>query len=214
MPDEIDPGPREMAGQPFGCVELYAGNEWAHRHVELPGLDGDVIALPSEGREGGDLYALFSCRGARIARIVLADAVGHGFSAGQIAARIHRLLHEFRDIWDAGALLAALNNTFLADQKPGAPLRLTTVATANYNCGTGEFSYAYAGHPRMLLWRVRSTEWCPLGKEVDGGGLNFLQYRHGGSEVSIEPNGNVYPCCIKTKMPIGNVARENLETIL
>jgi hypothetical protein len=136
------------------------------------------------------------------------------FSAGQIAARIHRLLHEFRDIWDAGALLAALNNTFLADQKPGAPLRLTTVATANYNCGTGEFSYAYAGHPRMLLWRVRSTEWCPLGKEVDGGGLNFLQYRHGGSEVSIEPNGNVYPCCIKTKMPIGNVARENLETIL
>jgi hypothetical protein len=46
------------------------------------------------------------------------------------------------------------------------------------------------------------------------GGLNFLQYRHGGSEVSIEPNGNVYPCCIKTKMPIGNGARENLETIL
>ena len=46
------------------------------------------------------------------------------------------------------------------------------------------------------------------------GGLNFLQYSHSGSEVSIEPNGNVYPCCIKTKMPIGNVARENLETIL
>ncbi|MCI0623692.1 MAG: SPASM domain-containing protein [Acidobacteria bacterium] len=46
------------------------------------------------------------------------------------------------------------------------------------------------------------------------GALNFLQYRHSGSEVSIEPNGNVYPCCIKTKAPIGNVAQEKLELIL
>ena len=46
------------------------------------------------------------------------------------------------------------------------------------------------------------------------GGLNFLQYRYAGSEVSIEPNGNVYPCCIKTKAPIGNVAEEPLYTIL
>jgi len=150
-------------------VELYAGNERAHRHVQLPGLEGDVIALPSEGREGGDLYALFSCGGERFARIVLADAVGHGFSASGIAAYIHRLLHEFRDIRDTGALLAALNDTFLASQKPGAPLRLTTVATANYNCETGEFSYAYAAHPRMLFWRARFREWFPLGDDIEGG---------------------------------------------
>ena len=46
------------------------------------------------------------------------------------------------------------------------------------------------------------------------GGLNFLQYRHSGSEVSVEPNGNVYPCCIKTKMPIGNLLVQKLEDIL
>jgi hypothetical protein len=46
------------------------------------------------------------------------------------------------------------------------------------------------------------------------GGLNFLQYRYSGSEVSIEPNGNVYPCCIKTKAPVGNVVEEPLESIL
>ena len=46
------------------------------------------------------------------------------------------------------------------------------------------------------------------------GGLNFLQYRYAGSEVSIEPSGNVYPCCIKTKVPIGNVAEEPLYSIL
>jgi hypothetical protein len=46
------------------------------------------------------------------------------------------------------------------------------------------------------------------------GGLNFLQHRHSGSEVSIEPNGNVYPCCLKTRAPVGNVAEEPLEAIL
>ena len=46
------------------------------------------------------------------------------------------------------------------------------------------------------------------------GGLNFLQYRYSGSEVSVEPNGNVYPCCMKTQLAIGNVLEERLETIL
>jgi len=46
------------------------------------------------------------------------------------------------------------------------------------------------------------------------GALNFLQYRYQGSEVSVEPNGNVYPCCIKTKAPIGNLLTERLEAIL
>jgi hypothetical protein len=46
------------------------------------------------------------------------------------------------------------------------------------------------------------------------GGLNFLQYRHSGSEVSVEPNGNVYPCCLKTRLPIGNLLEQGLEEIL
>jgi hypothetical protein len=42
------------------------------------------------------------------------------------------------------------------------------------------------------------------------GGLNFLKIGEAGSEVSIEPNGNVYPCCLKTKVPIGNLTEEML----
>ena len=44
--------------------------------------------------------------------------------------------------------------------------------------------------------------------------MNFLQYKQKGSEVSIEPNGNVYPCCAKTKKPIGSLLEEPLESIL
>lgn len=46
------------------------------------------------------------------------------------------------------------------------------------------------------------------------GGLNFLQHRYNGSEVSVEPDGSVYPCCIKTKLPIGNLLEDNLIDIL
>lgn len=46
------------------------------------------------------------------------------------------------------------------------------------------------------------------------GGLSFLNHRYSGSEVSIEPDGSVYPCCVKTKLPIGNLVDENLIEIL
>lgn len=46
------------------------------------------------------------------------------------------------------------------------------------------------------------------------GGLNFLNHGRIGSEVSIEPGGNVYPCCLKTKAPLGNLTEEPLIDIL
>ncbi len=150
-------------------MELYAGNERAHRHVELPGLEGDVIALPSEGREGGDLYALFSCGADSYARIVLADAVGHGFTASGVAMHVHRLLHKYSDVRDVAALLAALNDTFeVGGPTPGKPLRLATIVTANYDRDTGELNYAYAAHPRMLQWHAREKKWYAIGEGLEG----------------------------------------------
>ena len=46
------------------------------------------------------------------------------------------------------------------------------------------------------------------------GGINFLKHGRAGSEVSIEPDGSVYPCCIKTKLPLGNLTEERLIDIL
>lgn len=46
------------------------------------------------------------------------------------------------------------------------------------------------------------------------GGLNFLEHHYSGSEVSVEPNGNVYPCCMKTQLAIGNLLEDKLEAIL
>ena len=46
------------------------------------------------------------------------------------------------------------------------------------------------------------------------GGLNFLNHGYAGSEVSIDPTGDVYPCCIKTAHPLGSLLEEPLREIL
>lgn len=46
------------------------------------------------------------------------------------------------------------------------------------------------------------------------GGLNFLRHAYNGSEVSVEPDGSVYPCCVKTARPLGNLTEEPLIEIL
>lgn len=46
------------------------------------------------------------------------------------------------------------------------------------------------------------------------GGLGFLNYGRQGSEVSVDPDGRVYPCCLKTRLAIGNLLEENLESII
>jgi serine phosphatase RsbU (regulator of sigma subunit) len=162
------------AARPFGCMELWAGNERAHRSLELAGLEGDVIAVPSGGDEGGDLAAVFSCSDC-IARVVLADCVGHGYVASGVARHVHKLLHKFHDIRDTSGLLAALNDEFtLGTVSTEEGLRLTTVVTGTYDGTSGEFNFAYAAHPRMLVWREREGRFFELGEGLENLPLGFI----------------------------------------
>jgi serine phosphatase RsbU (regulator of sigma subunit) len=159
--------------RPFGCMELWAGNERAHRSLELAGLESDVIAVPSDGETGGDLSAVFSCSD-NIARVVLADCVGHGYLASGVARHVHHLLHQFQDIRDTAGLLAALNDSFTLSNDSASPLRLTTVVTGTFDGTTGEFNFAYAAHPRMLLWREQQMRFFELGEGLEGLPLGFI----------------------------------------
>ena len=172
QPQEFDCTKTVM--RPFGCMELWAGNERAHRSIELAGLESDVIAVPSGSDKGGDLSAVFSCSD-NIARVVLADCVGHGYSAAAVARHVHHLLHKYQDIRDTAALLAALNDAFtLSNEESQGPLRLTTVVTGTYDGISGEFNFAYAAHPRMLWWREREKEFVELGEGVEGLPLGYI----------------------------------------
>ena len=46
------------------------------------------------------------------------------------------------------------------------------------------------------------------------GGLNFLNVGFSGSEVAVDPDGNLYPCCRKTRLAYGNLCEEPLLEIL
>ena len=171
-PEELNCARTAM--RPFGCMEVWAGNEKAHRSLELAGLESDVIAVPSEGDKGGDLTAVFSCSDS-IARVVLADCVGHGYTASGVARHVHYLLHQFQDIRDTAGLLAALNDAFtLSNESSKGPLRLTTVVTATFDGTTGEFNFAYAAHPRMLLWRDQEKRFLELGEGLEGFPLGYI----------------------------------------
>jgi len=155
-------------------MELWAGNEKAHRSLDLAGLESDVIAVPSGGDKGGDLSAVFSCSD-NLARVVLADCVGHGYTAAGVARHVHHLLHKFQDIRDTAGLLAALNDAFtLSNEKSNGPLRLTTVVTGTFDGASGEFNFAYAAHPRMLLWRERERRFLELGEGLEGFPLGYI----------------------------------------
>lgn len=155
-------------------MELWAGNERAHRTLELAGLEADVIAIPSGADRGGDLSAVFSCSD-NIARVVLADCVGHGYVASGVARHVHKLLHKFQDVRDTAGLLASLNDEFtLGEEHSGEALRLTTVVTGTFDGGTGEFNFAYAAHPRMLLWRAREGKFFEIGEGMENLPLGFV----------------------------------------
>src|ERR1700732_4504642 len=183
------------AVRPFGCMELWAGNERAHRSLELAGLEGDVIAVPSGADRGGDLAAVFSCSDS-IARVVLADCVGHGYVASGVARHVHRLLHKFQDIRNTAGLLASLNDEFTLDSEESSDaLRLTTVVTGTFDGGTGEFNFAYAAHPRMLLWRAREGKFSELGEGLENLPLGFVTGEmYSEQSIQLRPGAMILAC--------------------
>ncbi|MBV6434710.1 MAG: hypothetical protein IANPNBLG_04986 [Bryobacteraceae bacterium] len=70
--------------------------------------------------------------------------------------------------------------------------------------------------PRGRAWRNGLSTADLTGNFCNrwSGGLNFLAQGFSGSEVSVDPDGNVYPCCLKTKKPVGNLLERPLEDIL
>ncbi|MDH4384524.1 MAG: SPASM domain-containing protein [Caulobacter sp.] len=70
--------------------------------------------------------------------------------------------------------------------------------------------------PRGRAWTndLSTADWNTNFCARHSGARSFLDYRAVGSEVAIEPNGDVFPCCLKTGAPIGNLTEEPLLEIL
>jgi hypothetical protein len=103
--------------------------------------------------------------------------------------------------------------------------RLRVPAACEDAAGPGPFFLFFGAQPELWigeLWprgraftnglsqATYATNFCARWS----GGRHFLDHDAAGSEVAIEPDGSVYPCCLKTKAPLGNLTEERLLDVL
>jgi hypothetical protein len=104
-------------------------------------------------------------------------------------------------------------------------LKAKSPATRRDAMGEGPFFLFFGAQPELWIGELwpRGRAWANGLSNATydtnfcarwSGGRNFMNYGEAGSEVAIEPDGSVYPCCLKTKAPLGNLTEERLTDIL
>ncbi|MGQ9365136.1 SPASM domain-containing protein [Azospirillum sp. ST 5-10] len=119
------------------------------------------------------------------------------------------------------------------ERKEALRARLTTLF-ARLGLVPGGAAEGDPGQPSYSFFGATPDQWIgkiwPRGRAWDNGlstatladnfcsrwsgGLGFLRHGFAGSEVAVEPNGAVYPCCLKTAAPLGSLLEEPLTDIL
>jgi serine phosphatase RsbU (regulator of sigma subunit) len=116
---------------------------------QIPGLDLAVRYLPAtHGADvGGDWYDAFPLEGGRIA-LVTGDVAGHSIGSASIMGQVRSMLRAYAiDNPDPSRVLRR-TNTALARLLPET---LASVVYAVLDLGTGELTYANAGHPPPIV---------------------------------------------------------------
>lgn len=103
--------------------------------------------------------------------------------------------------------------------------KLKTPAPTRSERGKGPYFLFFGAQPDLWIGELwpRGRAWANGLSDATyetnfcarwSGGKNFLNHGQAGSEVAIEPDGSIYPCCLKTKAPLGNLTEEKLVDIL
>lgn len=216
--DLADPDGAGGFRQKIGRVIL-AGGEILLDAVREPVLYPAIALLHERYRAQGGVKVIIQTTGDILTVRVLRELLDRGVWMVSVSGldSFHAGLEEqqARD-----ALQARLTAMF-----DGAGMRPTEPETMGADIATGPYYQFFGATPDSWigkLWPRGRAQANELSRATIAdnfcngwsGGLNFLQPGYSGSEVSIEPNGNVYPCCIKTRRPIGNLLHQRLEDIL
>ena len=144
--------------QPWYCDVVWGGNRSALERFAMPGLEGCLLSLPCAHRQsGGDIYHVTVCDQGVFSKFILVDVAGHDAAAADIASHLQAPLHRLMNQLDNSAILHELNNNILDNLLPGT---FATATAATYNHWDHSWTYAYAGHPYMLI--RRDGVWEPL----------------------------------------------------
>jgi sulfatase maturation enzyme AslB (radical SAM superfamily) len=218
----LDPADPDEQGKPrekTGRIIL-AGGEVLLQPVRQKLLYPILDLLHEKYKNNGGVKLFVQTTGDVLTERILDEVLQHHVSHVSVSGIDHH--HEGLETNEAQKKLVERLTQLFESRRMQASANIADKAGIEEHAVTYSFFGATRDSWIGALWprgRAALNELSTAGAEDNfcnrwSGGLNFLQYRYAGSEVSIEPNGNVYPCCIKTKAPIGNVAEEPLYTIL
>jgi hypothetical protein len=218
--DTADPGPDGRFREKRGRIIL-AGGEILHKAVREPVLYPLLELIFQRYREAGGVEIIVQTTGDLVTDRIITellerhtdkisvsglDAYHEGLESEDARAALRDKLTRMFE--SHGMRIDAGTGPLPVDQAPDGP-------TFSFFGATPE-SWIGALWPRGRA-QQNELSTADLGENFCNrwsGGLNFLEYKHSGSEVSIDPDGNVYPCCIKTKKAIGSLLEEPLHEIL
>jgi hypothetical protein len=200
---------------------ILAGGEILHKAVRETILYPAVAMLRERYREAGGVEIIIQTTGDLVTESIAAELLALGVSKISVSGmdQYHEGLAEEAEREALRNKLTRIFESLGMTHDPGkrAPLATDPESTPAFSF-FGATPDAWIGK----LWprgRALQNELSTATLEDNfcnrwSGGLNFLQYRLAESEVSIDPDGNVYPCCIKTKKALGSLQAEPLEAIL
>lgn len=173
----------EAAAESWQCDIVWGGNELALENLSMPGLDGCLLSIPcNNSSAGGDIYHVTVCDRGVFSKFLLIDVAGHGEAAAQISGRLKQPLARLMSELDNSAILEALNHRILANEANGS---FATAAAATYNDWDNTLTYAYAGHPYMLI--RRNGHWQQLPECCAGPPIGILgELSYFQNEVQLE----------------------------
>lgn len=138
------------------CMEVFGGNESAETQVEVPGLDVWILAVPAGGGRGGDVHYVSSCATGRIARLLLADAAGHGPALAEVGATLRTLMRRYVNFVSQDRLMDGLNRGCFELSEDAL---FASAFVATYWAPNDWLLVSNAGHPKPLWFRARSGAW-------------------------------------------------------
>ena len=145
------------------CAQIWGGIEEGDATIVSPGLTATLFASSGQGDKGGDIYYLTLCNSTYITRVAIADVVGHGEIVSSMSQSLYDSLERHVDGLNGNEVLVDLNKDAI---KKGITA-LTTAIVATYYREDKTLSFAYAGHPPMLLNRRNSHEWSQIKFSAD-----------------------------------------------
>lgn len=169
---KIDAAERRLLGAVKHHIkhnELWGGYRSDDIQASTSSVVASLFSQACMGGRGGDFYYVSVSAGDLLTRIAVADVMGHGPAVADMSRWIYAALASRINSDEGNAILSELNRLTTEHGYRA----MTTVAVATFLRTEETLSFAYAGHPPMLLHRRVDGAWIRVDLEEQAGLANL-----------------------------------------